>query len=303
MKNKTYCGLAAVILAGGLGLASAQEAQVKGRTEIYRGGLRPTTHDVYCSGYISTAKLPYDLRVIHGEDAAGRLIFSLNDFIYLNHGADSGVQAGQEYLVVRPIKDTNYVAEYNRQHRDYWKGGYIIRDIGRVRIEVVHAASSTARITHACDDFNVGDLLVPFAPRPAPDYKAAAKLDRFAPASGKATGRVIGAKDFHAATGENSIVYLKLGTGEGARVGDYVRFYRAATHTEYEGFKRMKDGIIQKYPEKGRGYYPPKNRHLRDLPREVLGEAIILWADERNSTALITSSLREIHPGDWVEIE
>ena len=41
----------------------------------------------------------------------------------------------------------------------------------------------------------------------------------------------------------------------------------------------------------------------KDLPREVVGEGIVINESPNSSTVLITSSSIDIHAGDYVELE
>jgi hypothetical protein len=41
----------------------------------------------------------------------------------------------------------------------------------------------------------------------------------------------------------------------------------------------------------------------KDLPREILGEGIVLNVSRNSSTVLITHSTIEIYAGDYVELE
>jgi hypothetical protein len=47
----------------------------------------------------------------------------------------------------------------------------------------------------------------------------------------------------------------------------------------------------------------PARYEWNDLPREVLGEGIVLSVSRNSSTVMITFSSTEIYAGDYVEIE
>jgi hypothetical protein len=47
----------------------------------------------------------------------------------------------------------------------------------------------------------------------------------------------------------------------------------------------------------------PKRYAWNDLPREVLGEGIVLNASHNSSTVMITFNSVEIYAGDYVELE
>jgi hypothetical protein len=47
----------------------------------------------------------------------------------------------------------------------------------------------------------------------------------------------------------------------------------------------------------------PKHYAWNDLPRELLGEGIVLNASPNSTTVLVTASKTEIFSGDYVELE
>jgi hypothetical protein len=80
------------------------------------------------------------------------------------------------------------------------------------------------------------------------------------------------------------------------KVGDYFRIFRYQVGDPYSGEKHLSDQIY------GFGSNP---RHYawNDLPRELLGEGIVLNASPNSATVLVTVSKREIYSGDYVELE
>lgn len=273
----------------------------------YQPPTRANEKDVYCSGFWSASPVPASLRVVMGEDAVGRVTYSLNDYVYLGQGSNGGVSVGQRYSVVRPVHDPDPNQAFHKQNnygRWGWKNEYIgqlYEDVGRLEVVVVHPTTATALVTHACDALRRGDVVIPFQERPAPEYKAAEKFDRFAPPSGKAQARVVQGKDFAYTAGQGSVVYVALGSNHGAKVGDYVRFFRSAVRTDYKGYKDMDRGQLRKPRGTVSGYGTTKMRP--DLPREVLGEGLLVHVDQKGSTVIVTHSLREVHLGDFAELE
>ena len=105
-------------------------------------------------------------------------------------------------------------------------------DIGRLRVIHVDAKTSTAEMDLGCEMMQRGDIVRPFAARPAPQFHAV-KLDPFAAPSGKKTAMVVTTKDYNVLTGTGRIVYVNLGSAQGVRVGDYFRVFRyQGTHIE-----------------------------------------------------------------------
>jgi hypothetical protein len=93
-------------------------------------------------------------------------------------------------------------------------------------------------------------------------------------------------------------VYVNLGAAQGVKVGDYLRLFR------YQG----KD--IEYAPQtKGYAYHiygfggTPVRYEWKDIPREVIGEGIVLNASRNAATIFVTYSSVDVFPGDNVEIE
>lgn len=281
-----------------LGISLASLAQV------YEPATQASWNDIYCSGFVAATPLPSNLRIVMAEDAVGRIVYTQYDYIYLGQGSNAGVQVGQHYLVVRPVNDPNPVDAFGlfrEQTNMLMRVGRLYQDIGQVKVTGVGSTTATAIVEQACDALNAGDVLIPFEDRPVPEYKPAETFDHFAPPSGLAEGTVIVGKDFQHLMGQGDAIYVNLGTAQGAKVGDYYRLYRYGSGTLYEGYKKMGGGTLRHQRGIPRGYEIPKMR--RDLPREILGEAQVIRADQNGSTAIITLSLREIHAGDFVELQ
>jgi hypothetical protein len=175
--------------------------------------------------------------------------------------------------------------------------GTTYADIGRLRVVHVDAKTSTAEMAFACDPMQRGDIVRPFAVRPAPQFHTV-KLDPYAPPSGKKTAMIVTTKDFSTVIGAGRIVYVNLGSEQGVRVGDYYRVFRyQGTHidTLYE----IKSTAYSAY---GFGSTPVAYA-WNDLPRQVLGEGIVLRTGPNSSTVLLTASGQEIFVGDYVELE
>ena len=179
-------GLAVVVSLLAVGLMPHRGSAQVG----YQPPRRANPKDIYCSGFVAAKPLPANLRIAMAEDAVGGMLSSENDYVYLNHGQNGGIQLGQRYLVVRPVDDPGPVEGFERQHAVLRALGRLYQDIGQVEVTGVHATTATAIVREACDALNPGDVLIPFEQRPAPEYKPSEAFDRFAPASGKAEGTI-----------------------------------------------------------------------------------------------------------------
>src|SRR5262250_2832880 len=87
-------------LLSGAVVCSAQTAATAGA-----GSDQTTYSTAYCAGFVKDTKLPTDLRVVSGEQAGYKIIFSQPDRVYLNQGSSNGVRVGDRFMVVRPDED------------------------------------------------------------------------------------------------------------------------------------------------------------------------------------------------------
>ena len=124
------------------------------------------------------------------EQSNYKIVFSRGDYVYMNRGQQQGVKIGDVYSIVRPDKDpTN--ERFVGQEKAAKRMGILYRDLGQIRVVNVQAETSTAEVLFSCDYMQRGDVARPFAERPTPPYKDAAKFDIFAPVSGKPVGTVV----------------------------------------------------------------------------------------------------------------
>jgi hypothetical protein len=277
-----------VILGLTTGLAHAQRATTT-----------PTETDMYCSGVISTQALPHDTYVISGVESDQHIVYHQNNLVFINKGAKQGVKVGDQFLVSRPEYDLEIKSPWIADQDSITKSmGTTYADIGRLRVASVQENTSTAEIVRSCDYVLRGDLVQPFVERPAPQYKAKANFDPFAPPSSKAKAIVAGTLRFGMTSGAGRIVYVNVGAAQGVQVGNYFRFFR------YQDGYRNKVYELPKtaYMEFGLGS-APKAYSGAELPRDVLGEGIVLRVGPHAATVLLTQSVREIYVGDNVELE
>ena len=273
--------------------------------QIYTPSEKATPKGVYCSGFIAGAPLPNDLRLIGSWDAAGRIIYSQFDYVYINKGADAGIQVGQRYLLVRRYEfdftDPDPIEAFPKQQEMLHAAGKIYQDIGRVEVVAVNDTTATALVTHICDPVQMGDILVPFEERPVPTWRPADGFDRFA-APTSPQGTVIIARDFVDTAGQGDALYVDVGSSDGIKVGDYLRFWRWGRVTDFEAYKGIVRGQWRHYHGVPRdGYIPIDTKTRNRLPRELIGEGMVVHVEDRSATVVVGLSLTEIHAGDFVE--
>jgi len=304
-------------LFAGVAVCSAQNTQPAAASP------QPDYSYVNCAGFITDQKVPDEIRVISGEQSNDKITFSRGDYVYINRGQDKGIRVGDRFSVVRPEiadylgldgipfagdvyhalrhqkqADPNNVEWFKSQNKLLRAMGTTYSDLGQIRIINVSPRVSIGQITFSCGYMQRGDLLRPFEERPSPPYKDPAAFDHFAPISGKPVATLVTGTGFIQTFGHDDTGYVNIGNAQGVKVGDYLRFFR------YQG--RMAQIIPQtkgdQYELYGFGTagakYAPK-----DLPREILGEGIVLNVSRNSATILVTYSTIEIQAGDYVEVE
>jgi len=253
---------------------------------------------VYCSNFVTSALPGNQARLISGEGASADVVFNQGDYIYLSIGSKQGVHVGDRYSVFRPDKDALNVQWFKWQDKLAKAMGVFYEDAGQVKVVDVHPDVSTAQVTFACDYLQRGDLVRPWQERPTPPFKPAEQFNQFAPVSGKAVGMVVFGKDFSQVYGKLTTVYVNLGTNQSVKVGDYLRIFR------YQGGHAQTVGQFDDYQYKMYGFgSTPTAYKWNELPREIVGEGIVLNVGPNSASVYITYSRVDIYAGDYVEIE
>ena len=287
--------LAALCLAAfaGAGVCYGQSAPTTGGST-----LQPGYTTIYCSGFVKDTRLPNDLYVISGEQAGYKIVYAQGENVYINRGSDNGVRIGDRFMVVRETGDPMPVDWFKGQSKIANAMGNLYADIGQLRVVSVLQKTSVAEVVFSCKDVTRGDIVRPFEERPAPPYKEIGAFDHFAPVSGKPVGTVVTSSTFQQSQGQGSTMYVNLGAAQGVKVGDYMRLFRYPGR-DIEMVPQSKGYAYQIY---GFGSTPARYE-WKDLPREVLGEGIVLNASRNAATVFVTFSSVEIYAGDNVEIE
>jgi hypothetical protein len=258
----------------------------------------PTSADLYCSGTITNQSFPTDTYLITGEKSDYKNTFQEGDYVYINKGTAQGAKLGDVFQVIRPVSHPLGMGWFRGQFSVLRAMGTMWEDKGRLRVVVAQPNLSIAQIEESCDYIQRGDIVLPFIERAAPSLKPEDKFDRFAPPSGKATGMIVTGKGYTSQFGTNHIAYVNLGSDQGVHVGDYLRVFR------YQDLQRQNAYQTYNITTSVYGYgRAPGHWDWQNLPRQVIGEAIVVRTAPNTSTVLITFSLREIYAGDSIEVE
>jgi hypothetical protein len=294
----TAMSFATLILALGASAQNNPQVQMVNASNPVPEATTPDYTAKYCSGFITDEKLPSDVRIMSAQGSGSRIVFSSNDYVYINRGSAQGVRVGDRFAIVRPQKDPNEVHWFKWQEKLLKAMGTQYVDAGQVQITGVHPNTSVGLIKFSCDYVQRGDIALPMAERPSPPYKLAEKFDEFAPVSGKSVGMLVAGREFTEAYGKNSTVYVNLGTNQGVKVGDYLRVFRYEGSTS-EFSENFPDFQYSMY---GFGSTPEKYK-WNDIPRNVIGEGIVMNVTHNACAVFITYSKHDMYAGDYVEIE
>jgi hypothetical protein len=262
-------------------------------------------NDIYCAGLVTSEAIPHDVYVITGEQSERKNVFDPGDYVYVNKGANQGAKVGDVFSVIRPVTDPTKVDWTKSQAAMLARMGTVWEDEARIRVVIVRPDVSIGQIEHACNYLERGDIVLPFVERPMPPLKSEEKFDRFAPATGKPLAMVITGKKFQQQIGVSDIAYVNLGNSQGVKVGDYFRIFRYHDNqhqTAYQIPRFAFDVEGSLGPTFGYGSVP-KKWDWTNVPREDIGEGVVLRTGPNSSTVQITFSQREIFAGDYVELE
>jgi hypothetical protein len=269
----------------------------------------PTAADIYCAGFITKDRIPDANYVNGGVETPMSTKYQRGEIVYL---AGGGYQAGQLYSIVREMRDVNEYEIYPGERKLLAATGRPYGEIGRVRIIDTRSHSAIAQVEFSCDPINPGDVALPFVEKQPITFHVPGHFDRFAPANGKLSGRVVLGKDFDSVLGTGMKLYLNLGANQGVKVGDYFRVVRSYTETLNNPVDSLSFNARTSEDTQAR---PPSfeanrftrtkgpNIHVRDLPRRAVGEVVIVNVTPTSSSAMIVFALEDVYAGDSVELD
>jgi hypothetical protein len=269
----------------------------------------PTAADLYCAGFVSKQRVPDATFVDGGLQTPSTTKFTNGEIVYL---AGTGYQSGQLYTIVRELRDVNEYELYPGQTKMVAATGQPYAEVGRVRILDARQHSAVAQVEFSCDPINPGDIAMPFVEKQPIAFHAPIHFDRFTPANGKLTGRIVLGKDFDGTLGTGAKVYMNFGSNQGVKVGDYFRAVRSYTAdlrdpvdslsfkaSTAEDTQRRMPSFEAKTFTRTKG----PNIHVADLPRRAVGEVVILTVTPTTSTGMIVFAAEDVHAGDAVELD
>jgi len=259
----------------------------------------------HCTGYISEDLPSTKLLVVGGDRENMRLQYTERDTVFLNRGLEAGMREGAVYSIVRPMGEMT-------QPFTKRKLGFYVKEVGTLKVTAVQGATSTAVITESCDTIWISDVLIPVE-----DQEAVSNEGKSAPVATSDTlkGQIVMARGYRDYVATNDIVYVDIGSKQGAQVGDSFTIWRTLGAREgvvhyrddkiYE--KRDRDFSSDRY--RGGDYAVSAPRESLDrvletrptMPRREVGKLVLLRVDGTASVARIVSSREEVNIGDHVE--
>jgi len=275
-----------------------------------------------CGGFVEQAPQSSVGQIVGAEQERERRIFAEGDLVFVDAGAQAGVRVGQEFSVVRPRGQ--FRSKFSSKSGSL---GVYTQEVGRLRVVRVRDRVAVAEVRLACADLLVGDLLRPAQERPVPAARPEMALDRFAEPTGKQTGRLVLARASREMVSRDDVVVVDLGAEDGVKVGDYLTVFRpkeqgTLVHYGDEIAANARDGFeseeyrggghsnqsqrVKKVdgPKKGPTVKTPAIHRARpSVPRQVVGELVVLRVEGRTATAVVTRVAQEIHTGDAVEVQ
>lgn len=282
----------------GAGACLAQEAAPGPFRQPLGGPDHPWKSSVYCSGFYTNERLPDDTRLVSGEQSEYKITFIYGDTVYISKGVNQGVKEGDRFSVIRPSSDPLEVQWFKWQDKLTHAMGNYYLDLGQLVVIKSEPNIAIAKVSFSCSYMLRADILLPFVERPSGPFKDPSTFDQFAPFSGKPKAMIVQGRSTAEMYGRWDTVYVNLGKAQGVKVGDYFRVFRYQG-TYAETIPQQKD-----YQDRLYGFGEnPKHYAWNDLPREILGEGIILNVGENAATVMITTSRREMFAGDYVELE
>ena len=153
---------------------------------------------------------------------------------------------------------------------------------------------------------------MPYVEKPPVAFHVPGHFDRFAPANGKLSGRIVLGKDFDLVLGTGMKLYLNMGANQGVKVGDYFRVVRSYTATLRDpvdslSFKTWTSEDTQMRPPTFEANRLTKTKgadiHVADLPRRAVGEVVVLNVTPTSSSAMVVFALEDVYAGDTVELD
>jgi len=200
-------------------------------------------------------------RIIAGQH--GRLVLGEEDTVFTDVGSSHGGADGSKYTILRKSKEVKHPVTGDVV-------GFRVYPLGVMQLTQVTELNSRGIISSSYKEIEPGDLLVPYqsVKRRTVALKMTTKPLR---------GVIVESTDANAAIAAGDVVYLDLGTAQGAEPGNLLYVTR-----KVEIEKMLVD------------------RYVGQLPSEVVGAVVVVEAGQNTSTAIVVKSIDAIFKGNEV---
>lgn len=264
---------------------------------------QPSISDIYCSGFVTKQHISNANHVLAGLNTPHETRFagnaSGNAYVYLE---GPGYVVGNQYAVVRRVKDPDQYESLNGIHKLLKEAGEEYSDIGRVVVTYIDKEVAVARVEFSCDAMTPGDILMPFHEKEMVKYrKGHVEFARFAPYGGL-TGRIVDGKDFDQNMGAGQKAYVNIGSNKGIHPGDYLRVERNYDPSLMLDVDKLSLRAPY-YSDESQNNVKLTDRDYKKLPYRGVAEMIVLSVTPDTATCMITMSLEDVLIGDVVEVE
>jgi hypothetical protein len=255
-----------------------------------------SAREMACVGSIQEMKVPEDVYIAGVSDEGTSTIASPGQVIYLNGPGISALKAGTVYRVIRPEGRV-------RDPKTSLRVGTYYKDIGTIVIDSVETKSAAARVMTTCNGMMVkGDVVVPNTPRSAVEFSGD-KSNALTSVKGGLTSSILFAKDDVKEMAAGTFCFIPLGRRDGVKPGDRFVVFRSYPSYNPQDMNVLGISADSTYaPARSRMYRYKQESALRGrtLPPKILGDIVIVEAEEGVATGMIINSLSEIQPGDSV---
>ncbi len=192
-----------------------------------------------------------------------RIVTGVDDIVYTDLGSDRPAASGDKFSIFRKDVLVNHPMSNEKM-------GNKMIPLGTLQLTDVEKKSSRAIITKSFREISPGAYLVPYKENRRREISLKNSANDL-------KGYIIESFSGAKVIASGDIVYIDLGTSQGAEVGNMLYVVRDVT-------------IDQKYVE-GR---------IDRLPQELLGALVVIETGEKSSTALVVKSIDAIYKGDRI---
>jgi hypothetical protein len=252
--------------------------------------------EMACVGSIQEGILPLNTYVAAVEMEGVATLAVEGQILYLNGPKVPSLKAGEVQRVVRPQGKVHDPVTGNGV-------GYYYRDIGTIKIVMVEQNHATAQVLTSCHGILKGDIVLPYAPKPAVEFVGDLSSDTTVlPQHGLASSILLGKDDLRALAA-GSICFLGLGAHDGVKVGDRFVVFRPYPDFNSRDLASIEPSHDSTYsPMSGWAYRFNLSMllHNRKLAPQILGDIVVVETGDRTSTGKVVNGLWEITVGDLI---